>query len=262
MVALKYLTVFVFNLRLWLKTIKISSSCSLFNALVLPQACSLFAFWLNILYISVLYFSFDSSLPLLSVWWSSAPPPSPSPPITLVEPSPLYSSQLEQLTSVTHTQALRQASRQRNRYRDPGRGQPPHWILHYTLGPPLNIEAKSISRWHDEESLRKFFLFYIVNQIWIFPQLQGLLQQHECEGEKGWVGNQLAQVILHAGSLEKRYSHFLSFYVLCQNTIGGLTFPTSLSFVWDEKQQKSKGGFYYFSLRSVKHKSFYYTDAT
>lgn len=179
-----------------------------------------------------------------------------------MEPGPLYSSQLEQLTSVTHTQALRQASRQRNRYHDPGRGQPPHWILHYTSAPPLNFEAKSISRWHDEESLRKFFPFYILNQIWIFPQLQGLLQQHECEGEKGWVGNQLAQVILHAGSLEKRYSHFLCFSVLCQNTIGGLTFPTSLSFVWDEKQQKSKGGFYYFTLRSVKHKSFYYTDAT
>lgn len=113
-------TVTVFNLKLWLKP-----SPSL-NGLVLPPACSLFAFRLNInLSPPLLLQQFPPPPVCLIV--CVAPPPSPPPPMTLVEPGPLYSSQLEQLNTVTHThtQALRQASRQRNRYHDPARGHPP-----------------------------------------------------------------------------------------------------------------------------------------
>lgn len=64
----------------------------------------------------------------------------------------------------------------------------------------LNFKADFFSLKHEESLAKAHFTS---------SELQGLLQQHECEGKKNWTSNQLAQVIHHLGSLEERYSSFL-----------------------------------------------------
>lgn len=203
-----------------------------------PGCCSLFAFRLSVNLSPPLLLRLFPPLPpptlssggplllllLLSwLWWSPAP-------FTLLS----WSNWIHSLTLTT--QALRQTRSKGNRYHDPAWGQPPHRVLQRnTSSPQLNFKAELISLKHDEESFRKFFFFFSSLPHLTFPQLQGLLQQHECEGQKGWAGNQLAQVILHPGSLEERYSHLLSLSIPFPWHYRWFNFPNQLviSVKWD-----------------------------
>ena len=102
-----------------------------------------------------------------------------------------------------------------HRYHDPARGQPPHLIPRQQRPfPQLIFKAPSWKTWRGI-SEEVCLIFSTTPHLNCTPP-RGLLQEHECEEEKGWAGHQLAEVLLNPGSLEERYSHLLS----CLHDVG------------------------------------------